>query len=149
MKKLLIAKILVNCPTEDEKNLTKLEIDNLFKKYEGCFPSEQRKTDQALSLRALIIEMLGESAEAYIESEIAINTKFIAKAVESTNCNINRTAVLGNLDVILAKEVDMGCFIKIGEDQYKISTFSSASFDPKTAELILQEIGKIMFSVYF
>merc|ERR1712223_415842 len=31
LRKLLIAKILVNCPTEDEKNLTRLEIDNLEK----------------------------------------------------------------------------------------------------------------------
>lgn len=50
-----------------------------------------------------------------------MNTQFIAKAVESTNRNIYRAAVLGNLDLILAKEVEMGCFIKVGEDQYKIS----------------------------
>ena len=39
LKKLLIAKILVNCPNEDEENLGKLEIGNLFKKYEQCHPA--------------------------------------------------------------------------------------------------------------
>ena len=79
-----------------------------------------------LTLRTLVIEMLGESAGASIESGIAVNTQFIAKAVESTNRNIYRAAVLGNLDLILAKEVDMGCFIKVGEDQYKISPYVSS-----------------------
>lgn len=70
--------------------------------------------------------MLGESATASIDSGITVNTQFIAKAVESTNRNIYRAAVLGNLDLILAKEVEMGCFIKVGEDQYKISPYVSS-----------------------
>ena len=95
-----------------------------------------------LTLRTLVIEMLGESAGASIESGIAVNTQFIAKAVESTKRNINHAEVLGNLDLILAKEVDMGCFIKDGEDQYKISpdvSGETASFDAKSGKLILGE----------
>ena len=86
-----------------------------------------------LTLRTLVIEMLGESAEASIESGITVNTKFIAKAVKSSKRKFDLAAVSGNLEVILAKEVDMGCFIKNGEDQYKISAVSveTASFDAK------------------
>ena len=74
-----------------------------------------------------VIEMLGESATASIESGITVNTQFIAKAVESTNRNIYRAAVLGNLDLILAKEVEMGCFIKVGNAQgHSLNQFSQA-----------------------
>ena len=77
LKKLLIAKIQVNCPTEDEKNLTKLEIDNLFKKYEGCFPSEQRKTDQA-NVDKQVLEAVkkhpeGAALKAYFKSIFSLS----------------------------------------------------------------------------
>ena len=93
--------------------------------------------------------MLGGSATASIESGIAVNTQFIVKAVESTNHNLNEDAVLENLDHILAKEVDMGCFMKVGDDQYKISHVATATFDSKTGELIPEEIGKSIWRKKF
>ena len=59
--------------------------------------------------------MLGEAASSAIESGLTVTTQFIAKSVEATNRNIYRAAVLGNLDLILAREVEMGCFNKVGE----------------------------------
>lgn len=78
-----------------------------------------------LTLRTLVIEMLGDSATASIESGVAFTPQFIAKAVEASHRQIYRAAVLGNLDLILAKEVEVGNFIKVGEDQYRISPFAS------------------------
>lgn len=69
--------------------------------------------------------MLGDSATASIESGVAFTPQFIAKAVEASHRQIYRAAVLGNLDLILAKEVEVGNFIKVGEDQYRISPFAS------------------------
>ena len=54
LKKLLIAKILVNCPTEDEKNLTRLEIGNLFKKYEQCQITVIKPSSEKISIDRLI-----------------------------------------------------------------------------------------------
>ena len=54
LKKLLIAKILVNCSTEDEENLCKLEIGNLFKKYEQCHPAVIKPSSEKTSIDRLI-----------------------------------------------------------------------------------------------
>ena len=54
LKKLLIAKILVNCPNEDEKNLTRLEIGNLFKKYEQCQITMIKPSSEKISIDRLI-----------------------------------------------------------------------------------------------
>lgn len=82
-----------------------------------------------LTLRTLVIEMLGDSASASIESGVAFNSQFIAKSVEASHRQIYRAAVIGNLDLILAKEVEVGNFIKVGEDQYRISPLASP-FNP-------------------
>jgi hypothetical protein len=86
-------------------------------------PSTPPSPMAPLTLRTLVIEMLGDSAAASIESGITVTTQFIAKAVEATSRNIYRAAVIGNLDLILAKEVESGCFIKVGEDQYRIPQY--------------------------
>ena len=89
-----------------------------------------------LTLRTLVIEMLGDSASASIESGITVTPQFIAKAVEASHRQIYRAAVLGNLDLILAKEVDLGNFIKVGEDQFRIAPFASP-FHPQHSLLAL------------
>ena len=69
--------------------------------------------------------MLGDSASASIESGITVTSQFIAKAVEASHRQIYRAPVLGNLDLMLAQEVDRGNFIKVGEDQFRIAPFPS------------------------
>merc|ERR1739838_1194966 len=80
--------------------------------------------------------MLGDSASASIESGITVTPQFIAKAVETSHRQIYRAAVLGNLDLILAKEVELGNFIKVGEDQFRIAPFASP-FHPQHSLLAL------------
>ena len=89
-----------------------------------------------LTLRTLVIEMLGDSASASIESGITVTPQFIAKAVETSHRQIYRAAVLGNLDLILAKEVELGNFIKVGEDQFRIAPYASP-FHPQHSLLAL------------
>ena len=89
-----------------------------------------------LTLRTLVIEMLGDSASASIESGITVTPQFIAKAVETSHRQIYRAAVLGNLDLILAKEVELGNFIKVGEDQFGIAPHASP-FHPQHSLLAL------------
>ena len=78
-----------------------------------------------LTLRTLVIEMLGESATASIESGVTVTPQFIAKAIEASPRQIYRAAILANLDLILAKEIEVGNFIKVGEDQFRLSPFPS------------------------
>jgi len=89
-----------------------------------------------LTLRTLVIEMLGDSASASIESGITVTPQFIAKAVETSHRQIYRAAVLGNLDLILTKEVELGNFIKVAEDQFRIAPFASP-FHPQHSLLAL------------
>ena len=84
-------------------------------------------TGPPLTLRTLVIEMWGDSASASIDSGVTVNAQFIARAVEASHRNIYQAAVLGNLDLILAKEVESGNFIKVGEDQYRVSPYGGSS----------------------
>ena len=90
-----------------------------------------------LTLRTLVIEMWGESASASIDSGVTVNAQFIARAVEASPRNIYRAAVLGNLDLILAKEVESGNFIKVGEDQYRVSPYGGSHFQQHHSLLAL------------
>ena len=91
-------------------------------------PSQPNNGTPPLTLRTLVIEMWGDSASASIDSGVTVNAQFIARAVEASHRNIYRAAVLGNLDLILAKEVESGNFIKVGEDQYRVSPYGGSPF---------------------
>jgi hypothetical protein len=65
-------------------------------------------TGPQLTLHQLVIERLSESAQlAKIDHGLTIPTQYIAKAVEETSRDFSRAAVLGNLDLILEREVRM------------------------------------------
>lgn len=51
---------------------------------------------------------------------MTVTYQLISKAVETSQRGISRSAVLGNLDLILEKEVKAGHFIRIGKDEYKL-----------------------------
>ena len=59
-----------------------------------------------LTLHQLVIERLAESTQhTSFEQGLTIPTQYIAKAVEDTSRDFSRAAVLGNLDLILEREV--------------------------------------------
>ena len=90
-------------------------------------PPGNNGTGPPLTLRTLVIEMWGDSASASIDSGVTVNAQFIARAVEASHRNIYQAAVLGNLDLILAKEVESGNFIKVGDDQYRVSPYGGSA----------------------
>ena len=80
-------------------------------------PPPPPHSQEPISLRTLVNDILGDSAG---NQGVTITTKFISKAIESTHRNINRATILGNLDLILEKEVQAGHFSKIGPDTYAV-----------------------------
>ena len=80
-------------------------------------PPPPPHSQEPISLRTLVNDILGDSAG---NRGVTITTKFISKAIESTHRNINRATILGNLDLILEKEVQAGHFSKIGPDTYAV-----------------------------
>jgi hypothetical protein len=59
-----------------------------------------------LTLHQLVVERLSESAQmTKFDQGLTIPTHYIAKAVEETSRDFSRAAVLGNLDLILEREV--------------------------------------------
>jgi hypothetical protein len=80
-------------------------------------PTHPQASSAPISLRTLVNDLLGDSAG---NQGVTITTKFICKAIESTHRNINRAPILGNLDLILEKEVQAGHFSKIGPDTYAV-----------------------------
>ena len=80
-------------------------------------PAPPLHSQEAISLRTLVNDILGDSAG---NQGVTITTKFISKAIESTHRNIARATILGNLDLILEKEVQAGHFSKIGPDTYAV-----------------------------
>ena len=91
----------------------------------------------ALTLRNIVIENLGEHFQLFIDSGMIINSQLITKAVNSSTKAIEKPAVLNHLDRILEREVDLGLFIKVGEDQYKIGPDENEkpTFDGTSGEL--------------
>ena len=85
-------------------------------------PAPPMHSQEAISLRTLVNDILGDSAG---NQGVTITTKFISKAIESTHRNIARATILGNLDLILEKEVQAGHFSKIGPDTYAVPPFQN------------------------
>ena len=85
-------------------------------------PAPPLHSQEAISLRTLVNDILGDSAG---NQGVTITTKFISKAIESTHRNIARATILGNLDLILEKEVQAGHFSKIGPDTYAVPPFQN------------------------
>ena len=89
------------------------------------------------TLRAIVVEGFGAHSKSIIDSGVIITTQLITKSVENSTAEIEKQAVVKNLDQILEREVELGCFVKVGEDQYKIGDVEllKSSFDEKTGEL--------------
>lgn len=86
-----------------------------------------------LTLHQLVLELVGEPMEQ--AHGMIIPTKLIAKAVESTNREFSRAAVLGNLDLILEREVSVGLFMKIDDDHFRL-ILPNKSFSPSSQSQI-------------
>lgn len=93
-------------------------------------PNLQEGVTQQVSLRTLVNDLIGLSPEptnamSLPQGTATITTKLIAKAIESSKRNIDRGLTLHNLELLLAREVEMGHFIRVSQDTYSVPPMQS------------------------
>ncbi len=80
---------------------------------------------QQVTLRTLVNDLIGGGSSSDPMASagfpgVAITASCIRKAVTHSSRHINRQAILANLDLILAKEVDAGYFVQLGPDSFSV-----------------------------